>query len=153
MVLNIHIKSVALGFVLACVLAAAALVATFLLVGPQIQTIFHDVTLPSGKVIKVTACHFAWGVEHSERIISDDSFALEYVSTVPHTDLDAVDRETVETFELIRPISELWGIKQASVCAFPSVQRKGKYFIYNFSQNADGKWSFERKPAKVFIND
>jgi len=78
---------------------------------------------------------------------------LEYVSTVPHTDLAAVDRETLETFELIRPISELWSLKVANVSAFPSTQRKGKYFIYIFSRGSDGKWSLERKPAKVFIND
>jgi len=151
--LKIHIKSVALGVVLAGVLAAAAVAAVFLFVGPQIRTISHDVVLPSGKVIKVTACHFAWGVEHGDRYVSQDSFALEYVSTVSHTDLAAVDRETVETFELIRPISELWGLKVASVSAFPSVQRKGKYFVYAFARNADGNWKFERNPAKVFIND
>jgi hypothetical protein len=138
---------------LACLLAVGAVVAAFLFIGPQIRTISHDVFLPTGKVIKVTACHFAWGVEHEERHISDDSFVLEYVSTVPHTDLAAVDRETVETFELIRSISELWGLKVASVSAFPSVQRKGHYFIYAFSRNGQGKWNFERKPAKVFIND
>lgn len=151
--MSIHMKSVALGFVFACLLAAGAVIAAFLLIGPQISTISHDVVLPSGKVIKVTACHFAWGIEHGERHDSDDSFVLEYVSTVPHADLAAVDRETVEAFELIRPISELWSLNVASVSAFPSAQRKGKYFIYAFSRNSDGKWNFERKPAKVFVND
>jgi hypothetical protein len=56
-------------------------------------------------------------------------------------------------FELIRPISELWGLKTAEVSAFPSVERKGKYFQYAFSRGPDGKWNFERKPAKVFAND
>jgi hypothetical protein len=153
MVLNIHAKSVALGFVLACLVAVGALIATFLLIGPQIRAISHNVVLPSGKIIKVTACHFAWGVEHGERHVSYDSFVLEYVSTVPHTNLAGVDRETVETFELIRPISELWGLNIASVSAFPSVQRKGKYLIYAFSRNVDGRWNFERKQAKVFVND
>src|SRR5262252_4251248 len=101
-------------------------VAAFLFGGPQIRTLSHDVVLASGKTIKITACHFAWGVEHDERHVSQDSFALEYVSTVPHTDLAAVDRETVEVFELIRPISETWGLKIAGVAAFPGVQRKGK---------------------------
>ncbi|MDS4042489.1 MAG: hypothetical protein RKP20_15110 [Candidatus Competibacter sp.] len=151
--MSIHMKSVALGFVFACLLAVGAAIAAFLLIGPQISTISHDVVLPSGKVIKVTACHFAWGIEHGERHGSDDSFVLEYVSTAPHTDLAAVDRETVEAFELIRPISELWSLNVASVSAFPSAQRKGKYFIYAFSRNLDGKWNFERKPAKVFVND
>ncbi len=153
MVFNIHIKSVALGFVFACFVVVGAVVAAFLLSGPQIRAISHDVVLPSGNIIKVTACHFAWGVEHGERQVSSDAFVLEYVSTVPHTDLVAVDRETVETFELIRPISELWGLNVANVSSFPTVQRKGKYLIYAFSRNLDGKWHFERKPAKVFVND
>jgi len=147
------VKSIALGFLLACLIAVSAVVALFFFAGPQIRTVSHEVVLPSGKVIKVTACHFAWGVEHDERDVARDSFALEYVSTVPHTDLGAVDRETVETFELIRPISELWGIHVASVAAFPAVQRKGKYLLYAFRRGAEGKWSFERKPEKVFIND
>jgi len=151
--LNIRIKSVVLGFVLACLFAAAVVVASFLLIGPQIRSVSHDVVLPSGKTIAVTACHFAWGVEHEERFVSRDSLVLEYVSTVPHTNLAAVDRETLDTFELIRPISELWGLDVASVSAFPTVERKGKYFVYAFSRNSDGKWNFERKPAKVFVND
>lgn len=151
--MNIQIKSVALGFMMACLLAVGAVAAVFFLMGPQIRTVSHEVALPTGKVIHVMACHFAWGVEHQERHVSHDAFVLEYVSTVPHTDLAAVDRETVETFELIRPISERWGLNVASVSAFPSAQRKGKYFIYSFSRNAEGRWDFERKPAKVFVND
>lgn len=127
--------------------------AAFVLMGPEIRATFHDQVLPSGKVIQVTACNFAWGVEHEERHVQDDCFTLEYASTVAHTELTAVDRETVEVFELIRPISELWNLNVAYVSAFPSVQRKGKYSIYVFSRGGDGKWSFQRKPAKVFIND
>ena len=75
--LNIHIKSVALGFAFACLFAVGAVVAAFLLIGPQVRAISHDVVLPSGKVIKVTACHFAWGVEHGERHLLHDSLCLE----------------------------------------------------------------------------
>jgi hypothetical protein len=39
------------------------------------------------------------------------------------------------------------------VSAVPSVERKGKYFTYVFSRDTRGEWRFERKPAKVFIND
>ena len=151
--MTIQIKSVVLGFFLACLFAATAIGALFFLMGPQIRTVSHDVLLPSGKIIKVTACNFAWGVEHDERFVSRDSFVLEYVSTVPHTDLAAVDQETLDTFELIRPTSELWGLNTASVSAFPTAQRKGKYLVYYFARNSDGKWSFERKHAKVFVND
>ena len=151
--MKIHARSFVLGFVFACLLLGGALVAAFFLIGPKIRTIFHDQVLPSGKVVKVTMCNFAWGVDHADRHVRDDCFVLEYVSTVAHGDLAAVDRETLETFELIRPISELWGLNVANVSAFPSVQRKGKYFTYVFSRSSDGKWNFERKPAKVFIND
>jgi hypothetical protein len=151
--MNFQLKSIALGFVLAFLFLAGAVLAFLLIGGPHIRTIFHAQTLPSGKNVKVTMCNFAWGVEHEERHARDDCFVLEYVSTVPHTDLAAVDRETVETFELIRPISELWGLNVANVSAFPAVERKGKYFSYVFTRNPDGRWSFTRKPNKVFNND
>ncbi len=151
--MNFQIRSVLLGFFLACLLAVSAIASAFFLMGPQIRSVSHEVVLPSKKTIQVTACNFAWGVEHDERFGSRDSFALEYVSTVPHTDMAAVDHETLDTFELIRPISEQWGINVASVSAFPTVQRKGRYFVYSFARSPDGKWSFERKQAKVFVND
>ena len=151
--MKIHFKSFVLAFLFLCLLLGAAFVTAFFFVGSQVRTIFHDQMLPSGKVVKVTMCNFAWGIDHDDRHARDDCFVLEYVSTVPHTDLAAVDQETRETFELIRPTSELWGLKVAQVSAFPFVERKGKYFTYTFSQGSDGNWGFERKPAKVFIND
>jgi hypothetical protein len=151
--MNIHVKPFVLGFVFACLLLAGGLVAAFFLMGSDIRTIFHDQALPSGKVVKVTMCNFAWGVDHEDRHERDDCFVMEYVSTVPHSDPAAVDRETLEAFELIRPISELWGLKVANVSAFPKVERKGHYFIYVFSRGSDGSWTFDRQPAKVFIND
>jgi hypothetical protein len=150
--MKIQVRAFVLGFLFAGLLLAGA-VSVFLFSGSQIRSIFHDQVLPSGKTVKVTMCNFAWGVEHADRHVRDDCFVLEYVSTVPHGDPAAVDRETLEAFELIRPVSELWGLNVANVSAFPSVQRKGKYFIYVFSRGSDGKWGFERKPAKVFIND
>src|SRR4051794_33614626 len=102
--MKIRITSFVLGFLFACLLLGGALVGAFFLIGTQIRTIFHDQILPSGKAVKVTMCNFAWGVEHAERHVRDDCFVLEYVSTIPHTDLAAIDRETLETFELIRPI-------------------------------------------------
>jgi hypothetical protein len=151
--MKVRVRSFVFGILFASLLLTGGLVAVFFLMGPQIRTIFHDQRLPSGKVIKVTMCNFAWGVDHADRHGKDDCFVLEYVSTVPHTDLALIDRETLEAFELIRPISELWGLDVANVSAFPSVRRKGHYFLYIFSRNSDGKWTFERKPAKVFIND
>jgi hypothetical protein len=59
-----------------------ALVAAFFLMGPDIRTIFHDQMLLSRKVVKVTACNFAWGVDYEDRHAKDDCFVLEYVFTV-----------------------------------------------------------------------
>ena len=151
--MKIDIKSVALGAILAVLLAGGTIVALFFFSGPQVRSISHKVVLPSGKAVEVTMCNFAWGVEHAERDVQKDSFVLEYVSTVPHTDLAAVDRETLEVFELIRPVSELWGLDMANVSAFPTVNRRGKYFMFLLSRNLDGKWTFQRNAAKVFIND
>ncbi len=106
--------------------------------------------LRSGKVIKVTSCLLTWGVEHGERHANQDSFALEYVTSIPPSATDELDREALEVFELIRPISEQWGFSTASVAAFPSAERTGKYDLFIFSRSADGRWSFSRKSAKVF---
>jgi len=128
-------------------------VALFVFSGPQVRSVSHTVVLPSGKAVNVTMCNFAWGVEHAERDVRKDSFVLEYVSTVPHTDVSAVDRETLEVFEQIRPVSELWGLDVANVSAFPTVNRQGQYFLYLLSRNPDGSWTSKRQAAKVFIND
>jgi hypothetical protein len=151
--MRIDIKSVALGAVFSVFLAGGSVAALFLFSGPHIRTIYHKVIPLAGNPVEVMMCHFAWGVEHAERDDRKDCFVLEYASTAPHADLAAVDRETLKAFELIRPVSELWGLKTAEVSAFPSVERKGKYFIYLFSRSPDGKWAFQRNPAKVFIND
>ena len=82
-----------------------------------------------------------------------DCFALEFVSANPTADPAAKDREALEVFELIRPISELWGLKSAVISGFPSVERKGRYEILAFTRGADGRWSFTRQSAKVFATD
>lgn len=109
--------------------------------------------LPSGKQIKVTSCLLVWGVEHEERHPNQDSFALEYVSTVLNSAPQDLDQEALEVFELIRPISERWGFSTATVSAFPSAERTGPYAIFIFSRSAAGPWSFSRHPAKVFNTD
>ena len=97
--------------------------------------------------------NLVWGVEHGERRSGDDSFALEYVSSVANGDQTALDQETLEVFELIRPVSELWGFDHATISVFPTRQRKGKYYMYAFTRAPDGKWPFSRHSAKVHIND
>ena len=106
--------------------------------------------LPSGGTVQVTSCLLVWGADHDERHPDEDSFALEYVSARLTSSPHDLDREALEVFELIRPISEQWGFSTASLSAFPSVERTGRYEVYNFSRAAGGTWSFTRHSAKVF---
>jgi hypothetical protein len=106
--------------------------------------------LASGKAIRVTSCMLVWGVEHGERHPNQDSYALEYVSALPDTAGKELDQEALEAFELIRPVSEQWGFSTASVSAFTSVERTGRYNIFAFSRSSDGRWTFARHAAKVY---
>lgn len=146
------LKWLVFGFALACLIPVAGLASLWFFQGDH-EVIFHNQALASGKVVKIISCNLVWGIEHEERNVSQDSFQLEYVSTVSHSDLSALDRESEEVFELIRPLSEQWGFRAAAVVAFPTTQRKGRYFIYNFARTTNGSWSFERHEAKVFVND
>lgn len=150
--MKIQFKSVALGFVLAVLLLVGAFFGLWFLGGDH-ETVFREQVLPSGKKIKITQFILAWGVEHKERRTGDDQLTLEYVSSAPDVDETALDRETLEVFELMRPISEQWGFDRAGISVFPMIQRKGKYFIYQFTRAPDGKWTFKRESAKVFVND
>lgn len=150
--MKIQIKFFALGFIAACMLGLGSILC-LLFFSVSDNMIFHDQVLPSGKNIKVTSCNFAWGLEHDDRSPNKDCFTLEYVSSTSDSDLQVRDQETVEVFELIRPISELWGLDKSEVSVFPSTKRKGIYDIYLFKRNSDGKWTFNRHSAKVHIND
>jgi hypothetical protein len=119
----------------------------------HVRTVWHDQKLPSGSTVKVTSFNLAWGVEHDERRTGDDAFAVEYVSAAPQADQQRRDAEAAEVFELIRPLSEQWGLRVASIAGFPSLERKGRYDLYRFERQADGRWSFTRSAAKVFATD
>jgi hypothetical protein len=150
--MKLQLKYFFLGFIFAC-LAAFGIIAFFLFHDSGYRMIFHDQRLPSGTMIKVTSFNLVWGVEHDERTPGNDSFSLEYVSNIPQADQQARDQEALEVFELVRPVNEQWGFKRTSISAFRSARRKGPYDIYNFEHAPDGKWAFQRYPAKVFIND
>lgn len=150
--MKIQIKSTILGFILGFLCIPALFMGLWLLEGGS-RSIFHDQVLPSGKLIKVTSFHLVWGVEHDERHVNQDSFALEFVSANPQADAKEHEQEALEVFELIRPISEQWGFNMATLSGFPTIQRKGQYNIYIFNRSLDGKWSYKREPAKVFVND
>lgn len=154
--MKIQVRAVALGFGLACLLfvgTIAAFAAYFLYADSVVQPIYREQMLRSGTTVKVTSFNIYWGVEHKDRRTRDDGFGMEYVSSITHEDLGALDREASEVFELIRAVSEQWGFGTATISAFPTTKRKGPYYIYTFARQPRGDWTFERKSAKVFIND
>jgi len=117
------------------------------------RTVWHGERVAPGSVIKVTSFNLVWGVEHDDRDVSQDSFALEYVSAIPDDDVQRREAEAVAAFELVRPASEQWGFHSASLAAFPRLERKGRYDLYRFERQPDGHWSFKRSAAKVFATD
>ena len=118
------------------------------------HTLWHSEKLPSGGLVKVTSFNLVWGIEHDDRNVGLDSFAIEYVSAVPGADSNRREAEAAEVFAaLVRPASEQWGFQTASLAAFPTLQRKGRYDLYLFQRGSDGTWSYTRSEAKVFATD
>ena len=127
-------------------LSLAACVALTLSVGciggdDDSHPLVHDQRLPSGKVVKVVSCLLAWGVEHDERHPDQDAFALEYLSETPREPTDGLEREAVQVFELIRPISEQWGLTLATVTALRTLERTGTYDVFAFRRSEQGTWT------------
>jgi hypothetical protein len=90
--------------------------------------LWREQKLPSGKQVKVTSMLLARGAEHDERFLDKDCFTLAFVTTQAEADSQTREREAREVFELIRPISEQWGFKSATLTAFrtpkPEVGRR-----------------------------
>jgi hypothetical protein len=84
-------------------------------------------------------------LEHDERHPDQDAFALEYLSSVPRVPPQELEREALEVFELIRPISEEWNLSTATVSALRSPERTGTYDVYAFTRSAAGTWSHTRQ--------
>jgi hypothetical protein len=42
---------------------------------------------------------------------------------------------------------------QLTISAFPTAKRKGWYYIYSFTRAPQGKWTFDKKLTKVFVDD
>lgn len=101
----------------------------------------HEQRLASGKVVKVVSCQLAWGDEHGERHPDQDAFSLEYLSSVPRVPSQELEREAEEVFELVRPISEQWGLTNASVTALRTPERTGTYDAFAFTRTAAGTWT------------
>jgi len=117
------------------------------------HSLWHGEKLPSGGMIKIVSFNLVWGIEHDDRDVSKDSFAIEYVMANPRGDVKQREAEALEVFEFMRPASERWGFRTASMSAFPTLTRKGRYDLYGFERQPDGQWSFKRSDAKVFAND
>jgi len=117
------------------------------------RTVWHGQKLASGNTIKLTSFNLVWGIEHDDRDVHMDSFAVEYVTAEPNANAVRREAEAAQVFELVRPVSEQWGFRFASMSAFPTLQRKGRYDLYQFERQADGRWSFKRSDAKVFADD
>ena len=103
----------------------------------------HDEKLASGATIKVTSFNLVWGAEHDEHALGKDCFAIEYVSSYPDADTKRREAEAVEAFELVRPVSEQWGFREATVAAIPTLEHRGPYDLYWFQRQPDGHWSFK----------
>jgi len=121
--------------------------------GGTSRLIWHDQKLPSGRTVKVTSFNLAWGIEHDERDAAKDCFALEYVSSNPQAQLQGREAEAMEVFELIRPAAELWGMRTATLAAFPTLERKGRYGFYVLERQSDGRWHAAYTERKVFATD
>jgi len=117
------------------------LAATLLLGCRGSQPLWREQTLPSGKQVKILSMLLAWGAEHDERFPDQDCFTLAFVTTRSPSDAQALELEAREVFEFIRPISEQWGFKSATVTAFRSPKPERHYDLFIFKRSEDGKWS------------
>ena len=113
------------------------------------RMLFRDQILPSGSVMKVSSFNLVQRKENKNHKRSKACFALEYASSVSNAEPESKAREALEAFELIRPISEQWGLDTASISALQSSNRNGAYDKFVFKRSADGKWFYSRYPAKL----
>lgn len=112
--------------------------------------IWRDQALPSGGTVKVIAFRLAWGIEHDERLPAQDAMVLEFVASNPDADLKRREREALEAFELIRPVSEQWGFRTATLARFETMERTGSYELYVFTRRENGTWGYERTDMSAF---
>ena len=108
------------------------------------RTPWHPEKLASGSTIKITAFDLVWGAGHGDddHVMGPDCFKITYVSGLSGADIAQRDAEARQVFELVRPISEQWGLHTAEVAAIPTLEHRGPYDVYEFEQKPDGSWSF-----------
>lgn len=123
------------------------------LFGGPFHTPWHAEALASGSTIKVTSFNLVWGAEHDEHALGKDCFAIEYVTSYLGADAQRREAEATEAFELVRPVSEQWGFREATVAAIPTLEHRGLYDLYWFQRQPDGHWSFKLIVQKgVWLN-
>src|ERR1043166_7001507 len=103
----------------------------------EFHPVWRDQKLPSGRTIKVTYFQLVWGTEHDDRNLDADCFAMEFVTNKSDASDANREQEAKEVFELVRPVSEHWGFKTATLSGFPTLERKGKFDFYIFSRAED----------------
>ena len=112
------------------------------------HTPWHEEKLDSGRVVKVTSLNLVWGSEHDDHALGKDCFAIEYVEADASADPKAREAEATEVFELVRPMSEQWGFREATVAAIPTLEHRGLYDLYWFRRDGNDQWS-----AKAIVRD
>lgn len=124
------------------VLVLASLFSTVLFGCSESRPVWREQKLPSGGQVKVLFVTLAWGVDHDprERYPNNDEFTLWYVTTLPDGSPQDREREALDVFELIRPISEQWGLKSATLSAYRTPQRERYYDLFIFKRGDNGKW-------------
>ncbi len=138
------------GAVVALMLAGGAVLLHAAPDGPKEQH-HRTLKLASGRTVEVTTLYLGFGDEHSGRGAIDDGVGVEYVATSPEP--GARDREAAEVFDAIRPLVESLGVPTASIAAFPSLVRKGRYDRYDYTRDAGGAWTPRHVDAKLSAND
>ena len=141
-----QLKYFILGFMSAIILVICIVVGS-ILYDAKMPMVYREQSLPSGRMLQVVSFSLRWDTgDHDMLNTSGDGFVLECIA--PQKEPQIEEWEILAVFELIRPISEQWGFKTASIDVFPSTQRKGTHSVFVFRRSADGKWSFK----KVYVN-
>lgn len=112
------------------------------------HTPWHDEKLASGRAVKVTSLNLVWGSEHDDHTLGKDCFAIQYVESDASADTKSRDAEAAEVFELVRPMSEQWGFREATVAGIPTLEHVGLYDLYWFRRSDNNEWS-----AKLIVRN
>lgn len=104
-------------------------------------TLVRQQRLQSGKTVSITGVNLTFGARDN---VGNDSFRVEYTCSNPQGSQQDLNTEASEVFDLIRPISEQWGLKTASLEAFPTEKHTGKFTAYHFKRQANGQWASEK---------